>query len=310
MKPGDLGGSPADGMRDAAGVAVRGDGGGEATGEAGGLRPVTPGRAPPYAGAMLSPRTLARLSSVAAFLNTAPGPRGGQEAPERFTAATQLPALVPELQEGEVRLRLAAAAAVRARELRERLTRVWALAATDESAAVERVNELLAEAGPLRLTAGGDVVGLAPAQVPADAVERLATMATLALAETAMDGELARLRVCEGEDCENALVDGSRNRSKRFCDEANCANRTHVRSYRARLAEAAEAAPATDPAGPEEAEATEAVVDEAAPADEPLQETEKEKKERRKAQKKARKKAEKKAGKKKSDKKKSDKKKD
>lgn len=310
MKPGDLGGSPADGMRDAAGVAVRGDGGGEATGEAGGLRPVTPGRAPPYAGAMLSPRTLARLSSVAAFLNTAPGPRGGQEAPERFTAATQLPALVPELQEGEVRLRLAAAAAVRARELRERLTRVWALAATDESAAVERVNELLAEAGPLRLTAGGDVVGLAPAQVPADAVERLAAMATLALAETAMDGELARLRVCEGEDCENALVDGSRNRSKRFCDEANCANRTHVRSYRTRLAEAAEAAPATDPAGPEEAEATEAVVDEAAPADEPLQETEKEKKERRKAQKKARKKAEKKAGKKKSDKKKSDKKKD
>ncbi|GAA3798080.1 hypothetical protein GCM10022241_22250 [Micrococcus endophyticus] len=27
VKPGDLGGSPADGMRDAAGVAVRGDGG-------------------------------------------------------------------------------------------------------------------------------------------------------------------------------------------------------------------------------------------------------------------------------------------
>ena len=65
------------------------------------------------------------------------------------------------LERGEVRLRLAAAAAVRARELRERLTRVWALAATDESAAVERVNALLAAAGPLRLTAGGDVVGLA-----------------------------------------------------------------------------------------------------------------------------------------------------
>ncbi|RFP67250.1 CGNR zinc finger domain-containing protein, partial [Micrococcus luteus] len=157
-----------------------------------------------------------------------------------------------------------------------------------------------------------DVVGLAPAQVPADAVERLAAMAALALAETAMDGELTRLRVCEGEDCENALVDASRNRSKRFCDEANCANRTHVRSYRARLAEAAEAAPATDPAGPagpEEAEAPEAVVDsEAAGGDEPRQETEKEKKERKKAEKKAekkaRKKAEKKSGKKKSDKKK------
>ena len=138
---------------------------------------------------------------------------------------------------------------MRGRELRGRLAEVWALAAVDEAAAVERVNALLAAAGPLRLTAGGDVVGLAPAQVPADAVERLAAMAALALAETAMDGELTRLRVCEGEDCENALVDASRNRSKRFCDEANCANRTHVRSYRARLAEAAEAAPATDPAG-------------------------------------------------------------
>ncbi|WP_185194587.1 CGNR zinc finger domain-containing protein [Micrococcus luteus] len=260
---------------------------------------------------MLSAPTLTRLASLAAFLNTAPGLRGGQPADERFTAATQLPSLVPELQEDEVRLRLAAAAAVRGRELRGRLAEVWALAAVDEAAAVERVNALLAAAGPLRLTAGGDVVGLAPAQVPADAVERLAAMAALALAETAMDGELTRLRVCEGEDCENALVDASRNRSKRFCDEANCANRTHVRSYRARLAEAAEAAPATDPAGPagpEEAEAPEAVADEAAPADKPRQETEKEKKERKKAEKKAekkaRKKAEKKARKKKSDKKK------
>lgn len=258
---------------------------------------------------MLSAPTLSRLASLAAFLNTAPGLRGGQPADERFTAATQLPSLVPELQEDEVRLRLAAAAAVRGRELRGRLAEVWALAAVDEAAAVERVNALLAAAGPLRLTAGGDVVGLAPAQVPADAVERLAAMAALALAETAMDGELTRLRVCEGEDCENALVDASRNRSKRFCDEANCANRTHVRSYRARLAEAAEAAPATDPAGPEEAEAPEAVVDsEAAGGDEPRQETEKEKKERKKAEKKAekkeRRKAEKKARKKKSDKKK------
>ena len=258
---------------------------------------------------MLSAPTLSRLASLAAFLNTAPGLRGGQPADERFTAATQLPSLVPELQEDEVRLRLAAAAAVRGRELRGRLAEVWALAAGDEAAAVERVNALLAAAGPLRLTAGGDVVGLAPAQVPADAVERLAAMAALALAETAMDGELTRLRVCEGEDCENALVDASRNRSKRFCDEANCANRTHVRSYRARLAEAAEATPATDPAGPDEAEAPEAVVDsEAAGGDEPRQETEKEKKERKKAEKKAekkaRKKAEKKARKKKSDKKK------
>ena len=263
---------------------------------------MTPGRAPPYAGAMLSPRTLARLSSVAAFLNTAPGPRGGQEEPERFTAATQLPALVPELQEGEVRLRLAAAAAVRARELRERLTQVWALAATDESAAVDAVNELLAEAGPLRLAAGDDVVGLAPAQTPADAVERLTALAALALAEAAMEGELTRLRVCEGEDCENALVDGSRNRSKRFCDEANCANRTHVRSYRARLAEAdgqdddgapGSGASVQDAAGKGEDAAAQASEAES-PAAAPVEETDEERAAREKAEKKARKKAKKK----------------
>ena len=59
---------------------------------------------------MLSAPTLSRLASLAAFLNTAPGLRGGQPADERFTAATQLPSLVPELQEDEVRLRLAALA--------------------------------------------------------------------------------------------------------------------------------------------------------------------------------------------------------
>ena len=37
---------------------------------------------------MLSAPTLSRLASLAAFLNTAPGLRGGQPADERFTAAT------------------------------------------------------------------------------------------------------------------------------------------------------------------------------------------------------------------------------
>lgn len=188
---------------------------------------------------MLSPHTLARLASISAFLNTAPGVRGGQEAEERLTAGTQLPALVPELQEGESRLRVAAAARTRAHELRARLTELWAAAdAEDVPAAVAAVNELLAETGPLRLEVSDGSADLAPAQVPADAVERLTAMAALALTEAALEGELTRLRVCAGEDCENTLVDASRNRSKRFCDAANCANRTHVRSYRARLAEA------------------------------------------------------------------------
>lgn len=200
---------------------------------------------------MLSAPTLRRLTSITVFLDTAPGMRGGQPAEERLTTGTQLPTLVPELQEGDVRLRVAAAARDRAHALRARLTELWALAAEDQAAALEAVNALLAETGPLRLVADADgAVDLAPAQTPADAVERLTAMAALALAEAALEGELDRLRTCAGEDCENTLVDASRNRSKRFCDAANCANRTHVRSYRARQAEADEetAAPAVEPA--------------------------------------------------------------
>lgn len=200
---------------------------------------------------MLSAPTLRRLTSITVFLDTAPGMRGGQPAEERLTAGTQLPTLVPELQEGDVRLRVAAAARDRAHALRARLNELWALAAEDQAAALEAVNALLAETGSLRLVADRDgAVDLAPAQTPADAVERLTAMAALALAEAALEGELDRLRTCAGEDCENTLVDASRNRSKRFCDAANCANRTHVRSYRARQAEADEetAAPAVEPA--------------------------------------------------------------
>lgn len=244
---------------------------------------------------MLSAPTLRRLTSITAFLDSAPGMRGGQPAEERLTAGTQLPTLVPELQEGDVRLRVAAAARDRAHALRARLTEVWTLAAQDQAAALEAVNALLAETGPLRLVADADgAVDLAPAQTPADAVERLTAMAALALAEAALEGELDRLRVCAGEDCENTLVDASRNRSKRFCDAANCANRTHVRSYRARQAEADEetAAPAVEPAtaaGDEPAEAAADVVAE----EQPKKKARKKDKDGKKSKKKGRKKAKK-----------------
>lgn len=248
---------------------------------------------------MLSAPTLRRLTSITAFLDSAPGMRGGQPAEERLTAGTQLPTLVPELQEGDVRLRVAAAARDRAHALRARLTELWALAAEDQAAALEAVNALLAETGPLRLVADADgAVDLAPAQTPADAVERLTAMAALALAEAALEGELDRLRTCAGEDCENTLVDASRNRSKRFCDAANCANRTHVRSYRARQAEADEetAAPAVEPAtaaGDEPAEAAADVVAEGQPK-EKTKKKDKDGKKSTKSKKKGRKKAKKK----------------
>lgn len=90
-----------------------------------------------------------------------------------------------------------------------------------------------------------------------------ATIAS-ALAHVVVTGEERRLRICRGEDCQAAIVDLTRNRSKLFCDFGNCGNRAHVRAYRARqsaegLDAAAEkgrtaAAAATKPSAAEKAE--------------------------------------------------------
>ncbi len=64
--------------------------------------------------------------------------------------------------------------------------------------------------------------------------DRVAVEAALAFVDLVRADELSRLRTCAAEDCAAVLVDLSRNRSKRFCDVGNCANRTHVAAYRAR----------------------------------------------------------------------------
>jgi len=69
--------------------------------------------------------------------------------------------------------------------------------------------------------------------------ERMATEAAMALADVIRGHELDRLRSCAAEDCDCVVLDLSRNRSKRFCDTGNCANRTHVKAYRARKAHTA-----------------------------------------------------------------------
>ena len=46
-------------------------------------------------------------------------------------------------------------------------------------------------------------------------------------------GELDRLKTCAAGDCDDVVVDLSRNRSRRFCD-GGCGNRENVRAYRDR----------------------------------------------------------------------------
>jgi predicted RNA-binding Zn ribbon-like protein len=73
-----------------------------------------------------------------------------------------------------------------------------------------------------------------------NAIDSCAPLANVIAVESAMAlidlvslGELARLRVCAGHECDDVLVDLSRNRSRRYC-EKGCGNRANVAAYRAR----------------------------------------------------------------------------
>ena len=71
----------------------------------------------------------------------------------------------------------------------------------------------------------------------ASLVDRVAADVALVLIDLIRSGDLDRLGRCAAEDCQAYLADFSRNRSKRFCDTGNCANRTHVAAFRARRSE-------------------------------------------------------------------------
>ncbi len=64
--------------------------------------------------------------------------------------------------------------------------------------------------------------------------EHLAVDCGIALAQVVAAGERERLRRCDAPDCDQVLVDLSRNRSKRYCDARTCGNRLHVAAYRER----------------------------------------------------------------------------
>jgi predicted RNA-binding Zn ribbon-like protein len=119
--------------------------------------------------------------------------------------------------------------------LRERLGRVWA--AADECRTVGLVNALLSDtrATPW-LTRHPEMpewhLHLASMHDPL--AQRLGAEMAMALADLIRGGELRRLKICAAPDCEAALIDLSRNRSRIFCDTGNCGNRQHVAAYRER----------------------------------------------------------------------------
>ncbi|MDH6244727.1 CGNR zinc finger domain-containing protein [Mycobacterium sp. OTB74] len=120
--------------------------------------------------------------------------------------------------------------------LRKRLGELWALAG-DEEQVVEAVNALLSDtkASPW-LTRHPEMpewhLHLASREDPL--WQRMGAEMAMALADLIRAGELRRLKICAAPDCDAALIDLSRNRSRIFCDTGNCGNRQHVAAYRER----------------------------------------------------------------------------
>ena len=120
------------------------------------------------------------------------------------------------------------------RQLRPRLRRLWEL---DEHGVVEIVNGMLREARALPQLVTHDDWGyhLHATTAHAPLADRMAVEAAMAFVDVVRQQELDRLRVCDSDDCDDVLVDLSKNRSRRYCSSA-CSNRVNVAAFRARRA--------------------------------------------------------------------------
>ena len=112
--------------------------------------------------------------------------------------------------------------------LRELLT-------TDRDGAAELVNALLAEAHALpQLVRHGGLdwhIHATPADAPLD--RRVVVESAMAMVDVIRADEMSRLDTCAADDCDDVVLDLSRNRSRRYCS-TTCGNREAVAAYRAR----------------------------------------------------------------------------
>ena len=120
------------------------------------------------------------------------------------------------------------------RALRPRLRRLWQVEADD---VVALVNEMLREAKALPQLVRHDSwdYHLHATAPNAPLADRMAVEAAMAFVDVVRQQELDRLRVCDADDCNDVLVDLSKNRSRRYCS-TTCSNRINVAAFRARKA--------------------------------------------------------------------------
>ncbi len=173
------------------------------------------------------------LLSMAALVNTQPGSVPGDDDPDTLMTVADLEAFLRG-HDWSGRYPRTREELEHVRALRPRLEALWRLTEQD---AVAEVNAMLVENGALpQLVRHGEWSWHLHATSPdAPVAERMAVEAAMAMVDVIRAGELHRLRLCEAVDCDNVVVDLSKNRSRRYCD-AGCGNRAHVAAYRARRA--------------------------------------------------------------------------
>ncbi|GAA4913012.1 CGNR zinc finger domain-containing protein [Nesterenkonia rhizosphaerae] len=182
------------------------------------------------------------LTAAAELINTGEGLKSAKHTPDTLHSVEGLKAYVAS-QDPELEWTTADASrkqVEKVRHLREQLRKIWTAAPITDEQPVELINELLKGVGTKLVATDGDSSGLCFQQRPVPLSDHTADVMTAtvaaALTHLVVEQETGRLRICKGDDCEAAIVDLTRNRSKLFCDFGNCANRAHVRAYRARQA--------------------------------------------------------------------------
>jgi predicted RNA-binding Zn ribbon-like protein len=120
------------------------------------------------------------------------------------------------------------------RRLRPRLREIWRL---PEDGLVEATNTLLEEGQALPRLVRHGAFGWHVHATSDDAplARRIAVEVGMALIDVIRGDETDRLKVCAGDDCEDLIIDLSKNRSRKFCD-GTCGTRANVAAYRARKA--------------------------------------------------------------------------
>lgn len=113
-------------------------------------------------------------------------------------------------------------------ELREAIYRMFAAVARGQGAGQDDLDRLNAEMGRLRLRPN---LSLGWAQESGSLDDFLGAVVLAAVELASIEEERSRVRICEAPDCDWLFYDGSRNRSRRWCDMRQCGNRMKARRH-------------------------------------------------------------------------------